>query len=741
MDRDKKKAIDGIFAKAFSQNRNVLYEHEVYRILSFADIDVPQNVFVKDIDEIDEKKLSSLSSSELIIKIVSRDIVHKQKYGGVKRVVVKDPLFVKFAVGQMKDDFLAHFDKNKKPSIDGFLIVEFIKYSQALGNELMIGLNHDKSFGSVITLTKGGDDAEFFAEYYDPANLSLCPVTKGKAYDITRNTKIRHKYEQSGHFEYLEKIAKAITKLSILGHEYSFMSSTNPDFHLDTMDINPIVFSRDKRFVAIDGYAKIKKAKRNFKYPMDPNTKNLEKFFNPDSVAVFGVSSIPSKHSLAKVIAGLFVELGRDDIYCVNPKGNTATMGDETYTLYKSFNEIPADPDLLVYAAPAKNTLKFLDHVPENKAVILISGFPPETDYNEFLESIEYRKPGIRIIGPNCMGVFNAPSENNPGVNTLFIDESRLKINYSGKSNTALLTQSGAMGITMVERNLNSCILRTIVSYGNKCDVNVPDLMSYFENKSGIDVISIYMEGVDEFEGRLFFESASKSKKPIIVYKSGRTKAGAKAAQSHTASMSGSYDIFKAACDQSGCVLTETLDDFYNFTKAFAMLFSKEVRAPRVAGVVNAGLDATMGADTLYFLEQANLDSETEKKLKELNTHGLVNIGTSFLDVTPMTDDVLFAKFAETVLSDDNVDCLFIAIVPHIENLKTVESDYSDSDAIAVLLSDISKNTKKPIVVSVNSGDHYKHMVAYMEKHGIPVFPNIHAAIRSLDAFVKYKLT
>jgi len=202
--------------------------------------------------------------------------------------------------------------------------------------------------------------------------------------------------------------------------------------------------------------------------------------------------------------------------------------------------------------------------------------------------------------------------------------------------------------------------------------------------------------------------------------------------------MSGSYDIFKAACDQSGCVLTEELDDFYSFTKAFAMLSHKKVTGKRVACVVNAGLDATMGADTLKFLEQTTLTPETTARIKELNTHGLVDINTSFLDVTPMTDDVLFAKFVEALINDENVDCLFVAIVPHIENLKTLEKDYLDPDAFAVLISDLAKKTQKPIVVSVNAGNHYQHLVACLEEQGLPVYANIPAAIRSLDTYVHY---
>jgi acyl-CoA synthetase (NDP forming) len=239
-------------------------------------------------------------------------------------------------------------------------------------------------------------------------------------------------------------------------------------------------------------------------------------------------------------------------------------------------------------------------------------------------------------------------------------------------------------------------------------------------------------------EGRQFFNLLRQAHKPVIVYKSGRTEAGAKAAASHTAAMSGSYEVFRAACLQGGCILTEELDDFYNYTKAFGVLSRHPARGCRVAGVVNAGLEATMGADILRELQPAAFTPETVEVLKTLNTHGLVNVETPFLDLTPMTDDPLYARFIEAVLADPNVDCLFVGIVPHVDTLKTVEENYLDADAIGQLLVQAFRKTQKPVIVSVNAGRHYQALVRYLEENGLPVFSDIRSAIRSLDAFAAY---
>ncbi|MCX7773476.1 MAG: CoA-binding protein, partial [Clostridia bacterium] len=470
-----------------------------------------------------------------------------------------------------------------------------------------------------------------------------------------------------------------------------------------------------------------------------PNTEGLKPFFEPRGIVVAGVSSDVQKYSLARNIVQLLQDLGRKDIYCTNPKGGEAVIDGVRYPLYKSLSDIPNRYDLVVWAAPAQYTLDFIKTVPDNKSVVLISGIPGNIKYSEFAKEIRaHKERGLRFVGPNCMGVFFAPDAHHAGVNTLFIGEERLKLGYNERSNTALFTQSGAMAITSIERTQNSPIYKAIVSFGNKSDVNIPDLIRYFVREPSVEVLAMYIEGVGEGEGRGLFEMAKHSDKPILIYKAGRTEAGAKAAASHTAAMSGSYDIFSAACEQAGVVLIEELQDFYNCMKAFSMLSNKLPHGKRVAGIVNAGLDATMGADTLNFIEQALLTNMTKERLRKINTHGLVDTEMSFLDVTPMTDDAMFADFVDAVLSDEGVDCAFVAIVPHVENIITTDEDCRRPEAIASRLIEVSKKHGKPLVVSVNSGNHYQGLVSYLEENGLPVFPDIRSAIKALDTFVAY---
>ncbi|MHB1314378.1 MAG: acetate--CoA ligase family protein [Christensenellales bacterium] len=731
--------IDEIFKKAQDDGRTVLFEHEVYSMLSCAGLATPQFVVVHNEKEVNEELIAQFHG-KMVVKVVSRDLAHKQKYGGVKVVETNEPLYVRYVISAMEEEILSHFEEGAKPRIDGFMLVDFVPFKQGLGYEILFGAREDIFFGPVVTLTKGGDDAEFFAKYYDPANLYLSPLTKEEASASMASIRIRHKYAQIGKLFYMDRIAETLKIISDLAQTYSFVSPGKTKYHITALDINPMVFTADDRFIVVDGYGEFAAAHEGETVKKaDPS--GLSAFFKPGGVAVVGVSSQPEKYSLGRNIAQLMLEIGRDNVYFVNAKGGTTHIMGREYPLYRSIAEIPANVDLYVYTAPAKYMLDFLGQVEENKSVILISGIPSEIKYSEFLSMLgAAKKSGVRIVGPNCMGVFYAPDKKGEGVNTLFIDSERMPIQWGEKSNTVLFSQSGAMAITCLDNLHHYGLFRSIVSFGNGADVGIPELMAYFEQEKNVDILAMYMEGLVRGEGRRFFDLAKASEKPVIVFKSGRTEAGSKAAASHTAAMSGSYEVFKAACSQAGVVLIEEIDEFYDAIRAFSLLWNKKVRGNRVAGVVNAGFESTAGADNLAYLQSAEFTQATVERLYSLNTHGLVNVPAPFLDVTPMTDDALFEKFLVAMMEDENVDCVFTAVIPHIETLMTTDDVCDRPEAIAMRIINIFKKYDKPMVVSVNAGQQFDKFVRIMEEAGVPVFKDIRSATRELERFVKYRM-
>jgi hypothetical protein len=213
--------IEQVFALAVSQGRRMLYEFEVYAVLEALGLSAPRFAYVREIHEVDDALLKRFSG-QAVVKIVCPDLAHKSKYGGVKRIDHLDPLFVRFVLHHMREEVLSHFPRDRRPAIDGFLIVETIPFTQALGNEILIGVKEDPSFGPVLTLSKGGDDAEFFAAHYDPANLLIAPIAEEEALSLVRGTKIRHRYEQMGRKEACGQIAHALFEIGRLAGTYAF---------------------------------------------------------------------------------------------------------------------------------------------------------------------------------------------------------------------------------------------------------------------------------------------------------------------------------------------------------------------------------------------------------------------------------------------------------------------------------------------------------------------------------------
>jgi acyl-CoA synthetase (NDP forming) len=741
MDENMVRGVDSVFAKAHNEGRTTLYEFEIYEILNKIGIETPKYLFRKDPAQVSEDDVQGFGE-RIVLKIVSPDIAHKQKLGGVKILKAWNRQSLRTTMEDMQTEVLSHFSKDQQPAIEGFLIAEFVPYNPSLGNETMIGCREDGEFGPVVLVSKGGDDAEFFAKHYDPANILLPPLSPAEALDFVENLNISQKFRQQGNEEYINLIATTIRAVAQLAHFYSSASQNRPKYRLLSLDINPLVITDDGRLVAIDGYGEFLATKNEKKELHQANAEHLEMFFRPQSVAVIGVSTNLAKPNMAREIAKLLHKAGQEDLYLVNPRGGTMQINDVEYPLHKDFEAIGKVIDLVVYVLPIANTAEFVkDLSGRAKAVIVISGLPADLEYTQFVAEMDQVRPKeLRLIGPNCMGVFFAPGEDGMGVNTLFIEEEKLGLKYSETSNTALLTQSGALALTSIDAVQDSKIFKAIVSFGNQYDVKITDLLAHFSEDPQIDFISLYIEGLSPGEGRVFFELARKITKPILVYKTGKTEAGAKAAASHTAAMSGNYEVFKAAAKQGGVILAEKLEEFYDFLRIFSLLAKKKPQGKRVAAVFNAGFESTIAADELKHLEPASLDAQTRVKLRETDVHSLVDLSTALLDVTPMADDQLFTDYVEIVLQDQNVDCVLVSIVPHSNALKSGPDKARDTDGMASLLVELGRKYQKPLVVSVNGARYYDEFVRVMEEGGLPVYRNPRAAIQALETFLAYHL-
>ena len=736
--------IEKILEDAYLDRRNVLFEHEVYAILSELGLKPPTHIIVRDQKDITKNILSLFSNNRIVLKAVSSEITHKKNAGAIS-IVYKDLDFIKYTFSKMMRNL-----QRDGYTIDAILITEYIEYSKDLGNEILLGFRESEAFGPVISFSKGGTDAEHFAKNFSPPNLILAPINRNWAQALLESTKIHKKYIQEGNTDYIDKIINAGIKFSNLVCYFSNFFESQSKFVIKEFEVNPFIFDYDDNFIAIDGFAKFyEKEKKIISTTIKPK-ESLTPFFEPNGIAILGISSTDNNKA-GNIILKNLINIGREDVFCTNIKGGTLNIDDKTFKLYKSILDIERNIDLAIITVPAESTLQVVQECVKKgvKAIILIPG-----GFSELNKNIETEKQikelvernNIRLIGPNCLGIVYAGTNASKGMNTFFIPEEKFKINLDTKKekNVAILSQSGALGITEIYNLRHAISPKVIVSYGNQLDVDPSDLAQYFEDDPMVDILGFYIEGFKKGAGRKFFNTTSKSKKPIIVYKAGRTEIGKRAAQSHTASIAGEYEVAKAAMKQAGLIVADSMIDHGDFIKTFALLHDFKVTGKSVVVVTNAGYEKTYAADNLGELTLAKLDKKTLHELEKVLPSFVK--ADPLLDLTAMASDELFEQCIDTMLKSNSVDAMLISIVPQAIVIHTTDEEIETyKQNIVARIINLVQKYKKPTVASINvvsgSDAAYNKIGQLLDSGGVPTFLTAERAMICLNEFIKYRLT
>ncbi len=289
--------------------------------------------------------------------------------------------------------------------------------------------------------------------------------------------------------------------------------------------------------------------------------------FDISSVAIVGAS--PKEGKVGNIILRNFLQDFKGKVYPVNPKYN------EIFGLkcYPNVSSIEDKVDLLVVAIPAKAVPGVIEEAGKKGvklAVIISAGFSEIGEEGRKLEEDIKRSVseyGIRIIGPNCMGIYDPYS----GIDTFFVNRDRLARPKRGK--ITLLTQSGAIALSFIEYASSKNIgVSKIISYGNKVDLDEVDILKELKNDDNTKYIFIYMEGLRKDRGKDFIETVKEVNKPIIILKAGKTKRGHIAAASHTSSMAGSYDVYRNVFENLGIIEAKSFQEFMIYLKAASYL-------------------------------------------------------------------------------------------------------------------------------------------------------------------------
>ncbi|MEM3905874.1 MAG: acetate--CoA ligase family protein, partial [Nitrososphaerota archaeon] len=439
----------------------------------------------------------------------------------------------------------------------------------------------------------------------------------------------------------------------------------------------------------------------------------LELFFRPSSVAVIGVSTMRGKighEILRSIVDGGY----QGKIYPVTISAKEI-LG---LKCYESVLQIPEPVDLAVYALPSNLAPKIIEECGQKgvKNIIIVSGgFKEVGGSNVDLESEVVkiaRRYGMRIIGPNCIGVFDGKSR----FDTFFQSHERMVRPPHGP--LSFITQSGTYGVAFLEEAAEDGVgVSKMVSFGNKADVDEADLVRYLGADEDTRVIAIYMEAV--VNGRRFIEAVSEvaAKKPIVILKSGRTSLGVKAARSHTGWLAGSYQVARSIFKQAGIVVAEDFEEMYDCAKALAL---QPLPRGRRVGMLTNGAGMTVSACDAA--EQRGIfvgtySEETKKKLEEaLPKFALVR---EVVDLTGSATSKEYKITMESLLSDDGIDL----VMPFF-----VFQDTPLDEGIIDVLPEMQRYGK-PILGVYSRGIYGREVARKLQMRGIPFYRSPERAV------------
>ncbi len=444
---------------------------------------------------------------------------------------------------------------------------------------------------------------------------------------------------------------------------------------------------------------------------------DLDPIFNPKSVAIVGASRDPKAigHQCVKNL----IESGYEGkIYPVNPKA------DEVAGLkcYHSVTEIPDEVDIALIVVPAKYVPAVTEECGKKGVkglVIIASGFSEvgREDLENEVVSIA-RKYGMRILGPNVVGIMNNPLKMNASFGPY--------LPYPGKA--AMISQSGALLIAMDARTwVDKVGISHMISIGNMADLDFGDLIEHFNKDENTNVISLYIEGVKD--GRKFLNACRRSKKPIIALKAGTSKRGAAAAASHTGSLAGSTKIYEAAFKQGHVVWAENLNALFDQTMALAL--QPPMRGDNLLIITNGGGVGVLATDAAERYEIPIKDAPDDLKLLMYRHMPEFGNPRNPVDLTGMADADQYYGSLKDALNHDWVDGVVVLFC---------ETSFTDPMEIASKIHQAYEESgkKKPIIVNFTGGEESIKAGEWLIEHGIPYYNSPHAAVRAMSALHTY---
>jgi len=445
----------------------------------------------------------------------------------------------------------------------------------------------------------------------------------------------------------------------------------------------------------------------------------LTKLFKPQSIAVFGASERPESVG-ANALANLLKAGFKGAIYPINPKHETV----QGQACYPTIDKVPAVPDLVVIATPAKSIPAIIQACGERgvgNAVILSAGF--EDKAGKILQqqmTATAKTYGMRLIGPNCLGILRPEI----GLNATFSK------NQAIPGNLALVSQSGAICTAVLDwAEANDVGFSQVVSTGDAADIDFGEILDFLALDAKTKSILLYIEGIADARQFMSGLKAAARMKPVILLKSGRMPEGTKAAVSHTGAIIGGDDVFTAAVERAGAVRAQSIAQL--FAAAKSLSHNIQIKSNRLAILTNGGGPGVMAIDRAAELGMKMPDL-SEESLEKLNaflpapwSHG------NPIDILGDATGERYTKALEVCQNDDNYDGTLILLTPQA---------MSDPSGIAKSIIEFTKKTpnRKPIFTAWLGESLVSDARKLFSEAKIPTFRTPEAAVEAFSFISTY---
>jgi len=469
---------------------------------------------------------------------------------------------------------------------------------------------------------------------------------------------------------------------------------------------------------------------------------DYERIFHPRRLAIIGVSADENGVGFGAGMLKVIMSMGFEgEIFPVNPKGGTIAG----LNIFKSVEDIPGNIDFAIVAVTARHVSAALEACLKKGAAgaeILSSGFSElgtseGRDLEKQIQEIAAR--GIRVVGPNCFGIYCPAS----GLTMLPGPDLSRK---SGP--VAFLAQSGGMSIDFAHAGKWMGVrFSKVVSFGNGADLREAELLHYLADDPETQVISMYIEGIKD--GEAFFREikAAASKKPVIVYKGGLSSAGARSVASHTASMGGSRTIWQSILKQAGAIQVNDSEELAQVNLAFSLLPKKSFNSISVVG--GGGAIGVTACDTAehYGIDIPPLSADLKARIEEV----LPKPGSSASNPVDVANPFVGPQILKQVLlgaaEDQQIELqIIVSLLFHYKTIARMfgkpVTEVTPYRELAQAVRDVADQTGKPIIAVLPNAKKglddmdITELIAltrqeYIQR-GIPVFDELHDAIRAI---------